>query len=168
MGIIATPRRELLVDDHRHGSAAEQVWVRIIVTPRRGQGVPSTWGAAPTGETETARPGNAWRNRSRLIRLPHRAAPPIAAFRDKRRSPLAGARLAGHNRGAQWLAGTTPRFAMRTHALIVMTASLLLAADTPSDDLKKLQGTWKIAALIFDGRPVEDAEIQGGTLHGRG
>ena len=53
---------------------------------------------------------------------------------------------------------------MRTHALIVMTASLLLAADTPSDDLKKLQGTWKIAALIFDGRPVEDAEIQGGTL----
>ena len=56
---------------------------------------------------------------------------------------------------------------MRTHALIVMTASLLLAADAPSDDLEKLQGTWKIAAPIFDGHPVEDAEIQGGCSRSR-
>ena len=76
------------VDDHRHGSRRTGVG-----TDHRHTSKDQAFqhlGRCPDWGNETARPGNPWRNRSRLIRLPHRAAPPIAAFRDKRRSPLAG------------------------------------------------------------------------------
>ncbi len=39
-----------------------------------------------------------------------------------------------------------------------------LRADLAGADLKKFQGTWKIASLIVDGRDVENTRIKGATL----
>jgi uncharacterized protein (TIGR03067 family) len=53
---------------------------------------------------------------------------------------------------------------MRTHALIVMMVGVLSAADSPKDDLDKLQGTWSLVAAVRDGRDVPDDEVSRTTL----
>jgi uncharacterized protein (TIGR03067 family) len=53
---------------------------------------------------------------------------------------------------------------MRTRALIVMMLGMLLAADTPKDDMDKLQGTWSLVAAVRDGKDVPDDEVDRTTL----
>jgi uncharacterized protein (TIGR03067 family) len=54
---------------------------------------------------------------------------------------------------------------MGARVLMAIAAGLLLAADKPRDDavqkeLKKLEGTWKMAALEIDGKPVPEEQFQ--------
>ncbi len=57
---------------------------------------------------------------------------------------------------------------MKTRCLIVLAASLLLAADNPKDakkkDLDRLQGTWAPASIEYNGDKVEADIIKGLTV----
>lgn len=53
------------------------------------------------------------------------------------------------------------------NAVIILAASVLVAADKPGlakDDRDRLQGTWRVVALVDDGRPVPQEAIQGARL----
>jgi uncharacterized protein (TIGR03067 family) len=54
---------------------------------------------------------------------------------------------------------------MRRHALLLVAAGLLLAADNPKDDaskadLDKMQGNWKVSSLTVNGEPAPAEKIQ--------
>jgi len=53
---------------------------------------------------------------------------------------------------------------MRLHALLIVGAGLLIAADDKGDaakkDAEKLQGTWKLVSLEVDGKKATKGEIK--------
>jgi hypothetical protein len=53
---------------------------------------------------------------------------------------------------------------MRRHALLVLTAGLLIAADNPKDDaakdLAKLKGTWLLVSAQRDGKKLPEEEVK--------
>jgi uncharacterized protein (TIGR03067 family) len=60
---------------------------------------------------------------------------------------------------------------MRGKLLLVLGLCLLPGADAPEearDELKRLQGTWVMAALEIDGRPVPEDQLRDTTLAIRG
>jgi uncharacterized protein (TIGR03067 family) len=60
---------------------------------------------------------------------------------------------------------------MRRKLLLVLGLGLLLGADAPEEarkELKRLQGTWVMAALEIDGRPVPEDQLRDTTLTIRG
>lgn len=52
---------------------------------------------------------------------------------------------------------------MRTHALLIVAAGLLVAADA-KDDLKKMQGTWTMVSGEQDGEKITEQTIKSGKL----
>jgi uncharacterized protein (TIGR03067 family) len=48
--------------------------------------------------------------------------------------------------------------------LVVVGFVALLAAEPAKDDLKKLQGTWTMAELEINGKPVPEEKLKGTTL----
>jgi uncharacterized protein (TIGR03067 family) len=50
---------------------------------------------------------------------------------------------------------------VRARVLAILAAGAFIAADVPDDDLKRLQGTWRVVSDVFEGlpQPVRDARI---------
>ena len=53
---------------------------------------------------------------------------------------------------------------MRRYALLVLAAGLLVAADAPSEDAKKLEGTWVLTAGDNDGKKLAEEVLKSGRL----
>src|SRR5260370_31254951 len=53
---------------------------------------------------------------------------------------------------------------MKRYAFLVLVAGLLIAADAPNDDAKKLEGTWVLTAGENDGKKMSDDALKGAKL----
>jgi uncharacterized protein (TIGR03067 family) len=53
---------------------------------------------------------------------------------------------------------------MKIRILLVIVPLLLVAADDVKDELKKLEGTWKLVAGEEDGRVITDEELRDAPL----
>lgn len=49
---------------------------------------------------------------------------------------------------------------MKRYALLVLVAGFLVAADDPKDELKKLEGTWKMVSGEKDGKTLAEQTIK--------
>src|SRR6516162_6671914 len=53
---------------------------------------------------------------------------------------------------------------MKRYALLALAAGLLVGADDPKDELKKLEGTWTMASGEKDGKALAEQAIKGAKL----
>jgi uncharacterized protein (TIGR03067 family) len=66
--------------------------------------------------------------------------------------------------GLRFLVNLQRRFAVKRHALMVLVAGVLLAADSKDDDIKKEQkkinGTWAVESFVNAGMKVPEDDVK--------